>query len=195
MHECWQTPEISRSRVAAHLVLGLIILASVAWTINVLGRHFIEIDRLREWVRGFGPAAPLVFIAVFTAAHLVFLPVAPFVVAAIAAFHWPVAIATILVSHNLAANLGYALPSIVGKERMHRIWQRHPKLAEFDRKICERGFVTVLALRIVPALPFSVVSYVSALSCIRWRDYALASFVGFLPGSIVMAFVLSHGTS
>ena len=183
--------EISRNRVLTQVVLGVIILAAVAWTINVLGQQFINVARLREWVHGFGTKAPVVFICVATIAHLVFLPVAPFTIAAITLFHWPLAVLSIFVSHNLAANIGYALPSVIGKWRMHRIWEQHPRLAEFDARLCERGFVTVLALRIIPALPFSVISYLAAVSCIKWREYALASFVGFLPGAVILSIALS----
>ncbi len=184
---------LSRSRVIFHLVIALAVAAGVAWGINLLGQRLIDIPRLRDWVRGFGPAAPLVFIGVSALAHVVFLPVAPFTVAAAALFHWPTAVLVMLVSHNLAANLGYAIPFLFGKQRMERLWNSNPKLAHFDQRIREHGFAAVLALRIVPALPFSLVSYLSALSCIRWPAYALGSFLGMLPGPLMMAFVLSHG--
>jgi uncharacterized membrane protein YdjX (TVP38/TMEM64 family) len=183
---------MSRNKVVSHLVLGVIVLAAAAWAINYVGYRLIDIPRLREWVRGFGPWAPLVFVLVSALAHLVFLPVAPFTVAAIALFSWPVAAVSILVSHNLAANLGFWLPYVVGEERLARLWKCNPKVEAFDAKLRQRGFATVLLFRIVPGLPFSLVSYLSALSGIRWRDYALASFIGMLPGPITLAIVLSH---
>lgn len=165
----------------------------MAWGINVLGQRLIDVARLRAWVVGFGNAAPLAFILVAAIAHLFFLPVAPFTVAAVALFHWPVAVVVILVSHNLAANLGYLVPFIAGRERMRRLWHQNPRLERFDEALCKRGFMTVLLLRIVPGLPFSLVSYLSSIAGIRWGEYALASFLGMLPGPITLAVVLAHG--
>jgi uncharacterized membrane protein YdjX (TVP38/TMEM64 family) len=186
------TIDLSRGRVALHLLVGLFVVALMAWGVNVLGQRLIDIDRLREWVRGFGPAAPVVFTLTSALAHLVFLPVAPFTVAAAALFNWPVAVTVILVGHNLAANLGYFVPFVLGRERLDRIWESNPRLERFDATLRRHGFWAVLFLRIVPGLPFSLVSYLSAIAGISWTRYALASFLGMLPGPIMMAIVLSH---
>jgi uncharacterized membrane protein YdjX (TVP38/TMEM64 family) len=167
-------------------------MALMAWGVNVLGQRLLDIERLREWVRGFGPAAPIVFTISAALAHLVFLPVAPFTVAAVALFEWPVAVIVILLSHNLAANLGYFLPFIFGHERLQRLWRASPRLERFDATLRQQGFWAVLFLRVVPGLPFSLVSYLSAIAGISWRHYALASFLGMLPGPMMLAFVLSR---
>jgi uncharacterized membrane protein YdjX (TVP38/TMEM64 family) len=54
-----------------------------------------------------------------------------------------------------------------------------------ERLVADRGFVAVLAGRLLPVMPFVVLSYGAGLTAIRWAPYALATAIGLLPGTIV----------
>jgi uncharacterized membrane protein YdjX (TVP38/TMEM64 family) len=49
--------------------------------------------------------------------------------------------------------------------------------------------MAVIAFRIVPVAPFSVINLIAGVSEIRLRDFALGTFIGMLPGSIAIAFL------
>jgi uncharacterized membrane protein YdjX (TVP38/TMEM64 family) len=47
-----------------------------------------------------------------------------------------------------------------------------------------RGLLAMISLRLIPAMPFSVMNYASALSGARILPYLLGTVVGVLPGTI-----------
>ncbi len=52
-----------------------------------------------------------------------------------------------------------------------------------DARLRERGWPTILSMRMIPAVPFSVLNYAAGASAVRVVPYTLASFVGLLPGT------------
>ncbi|NLK58721.1 MAG: TVP38/TMEM64 family protein [Tissierellia bacterium] len=48
-----------------------------------------------------------------------------------------------------------------------------------------RGFFLILILRLVPLFPFKVVSYSAGLAGVDWKEFALATLVGSMPGILV----------
>ncbi|MGH3972844.1 MAG: TVP38/TMEM64 family protein, partial [Pseudonocardiaceae bacterium] len=58
-------------------------------------------------------------------------------------------------------------------------------LRAVDARLRRRGWLAVVSLRLIPAVPFSVLNYCSALSSIRFRDY-LVGTVGVIPGSVAL---------
>ena len=60
-----------------------------------------------------------------------------------------------------------------------------PWLARMQDGFNENAFSYLLFLRLVPLFPFAVVNLVPALLGMKLRDYALATFIGIIPGSFV----------
>src|SRR5262249_59285710 len=58
-------------------------------------------------------------------------------------------------------------------------------LRAVDARLRARGWLAVTSLRLIPAVPFSVLNYSSALSSISFRHY-LAGTVGIVPGSVAL---------
>ena len=48
-----------------------------------------------------------------------------------------------------------------------------------------RGFFLILILRLVPLFPFKVISYSAGLAEVDWKEFALATLVGSMPGILV----------
>ncbi|MGQ0675246.1 MAG: TVP38/TMEM64 family protein [Rhodospirillales bacterium] len=60
-----------------------------------------------------------------------------------------------------------------------------PWLAKMQAGFNEDALSYLLVLRLVPLFPFAVVNLVSAVMGMKLRDYALATFIGIIPGSVV----------
>lgn len=60
-----------------------------------------------------------------------------------------------------------------------------PWLARMQDGFNENAFSYLLFLRLVPLFPFAVVNLVPAVLGMKLRDYALATFIGIIPGSFV----------
>ena len=59
----------------------------------------------------------------------------------------------------------------------------------------DRGFVSVLIGRLIPVMPFVVLSYGAGLAGVRFVPYALATAVGLLPSSVVQVAVGASATA
>lgn len=62
-----------------------------------------------------------------------------------------------------------------------------PMLARMRPGLERDGFSYLLALRLVPIVPFWLLNLVPALAGMRLAPYALATFLGIIPASIVFA--------
>jgi uncharacterized membrane protein YdjX (TVP38/TMEM64 family) len=60
---------------------------------------------------------------------------------------------------------------------------RHPRVDSLDARLRERGWPTIVSMRLIPAVPFSVMNYAAGVSAVRVLPYTLASFVGLIPGT------------
>ena len=51
--------------------------------------------------------------------------------------------------------------------------------------MADRGFVAVLAGRLLPVMPFVVLSYGAGLTAIRWAPYVAGTAVGLVPSTVL----------
>lgn len=59
----------------------------------------------------------------------------------------------------------------------------HPAVDRIDVRLRRRGWPSVIALRLIPAVPFAVLNYAAGASAVRLLPYSLATFFGLLPGT------------
>jgi uncharacterized membrane protein YdjX (TVP38/TMEM64 family) len=60
---------------------------------------------------------------------------------------------------------------------------RHQTVENLDARLRDRGWIAVISLRLIPAVPFSVLNYAAGASAIRVLPYTLATLAGVLPGT------------
>ena len=63
------------------------------------------------------------------------------------------------------------------------------RLVAIDRAVAEQGFKIVFLSRLSPLLPFGVVSYSFGLTNISLRRYALATWLGMTPGTVLYVYL------
>jgi uncharacterized membrane protein YdjX (TVP38/TMEM64 family) len=63
-----------------------------------------------------------------------------------------------------------------------------PKFAAIDAAVGRAGFKIVLLTRLSPVFPFNVLNYGFSLTRVRFRDYAVASWIGMLPGTVMWVY-------
>lgn len=64
----------------------------------------------------------------------------------------------------------------------------HPAVARVNARLEQRGWLAVASLRMIAAVPFSVMNYAAALTRVPVAPFALATFAGSLPGTVVTVF-------
>ena len=85
----------------------------------------------------------------------------------------------------LSAVLTYALGHLLGRNTVQRFAGR--KIGELNRRLARRGLLTIIFVRIIPVAPFTVINLIAGASHIRFRDFAIGSAIGLLPGIVGMS--------
>ena len=62
----------------------------------------------------------------------------------------------------------------------------HPAVESINRRLEERGWLAILSLRMIAAVPFSIMNYAAALTRVPVAPFALATLVGSAPGTILV---------
>jgi uncharacterized membrane protein YdjX (TVP38/TMEM64 family) len=170
--------QVSPRRMVATLV-GLVIL--VALIAFVPMPTAVE---LRDWVRSAGPW----FAIAFLAAHIVItvfpFPRTAFTLAAGLLFGSALGVVLAVLASTISALIAFWLVRAVGW-RLDRL-VIHPAIEAADARLRRRGWPVVLSLRLIPAVPFSVINYAAGASAIRSAPYTLATFFGLIPGTLAI---------
>lgn len=137
--------------------------------------------QLRDWARSVGPWFPLAFLVVHVVVTVFPFPRTAFTLAAGLLFGPLLGVTIALVASTLSAVLAVFLVRAAGWELDRLV--RHPKLDALNARLRQRGWLTVLSMRMIPAVPFSVLNYAAGASAIRLLPYVLATMAGLLPGT------------
>ncbi|WP_198042116.1 TVP38/TMEM64 family protein [Kitasatospora azatica] len=123
-----------------------------------------------------------VFVALFALGTLAFLPKPALSVAAGLLFgaRWGVPVAVL--GTTAGAALAFGLGRGLGRQALRPLL-RGRALTALDRQLTERGFRSVLLMRLVPGVPFQAVNLGAALSGVRLGPYLAATLLGVLPGT------------
>jgi len=161
-------------------VLGVLLAAGTGLAVT-LGMP--RVDAVRAWVDGAGGAA---WAGMVLGVALVLMAPVPrtavsVLVGVVLGFGPGLALA--LAGGLLAGLASFGLSRTLGRAAATRLGGG--RLARVDELVADRGFVAVLAGRLLPVMPFVVLSYGAGLTAIRWAPYALATALGLVPSTLV----------
>jgi phospholipase D1/2 len=167
------------------LVLGITAIA-LAWNFTGLA-EIVTADRIRHLLasaRG-DPWAPLLVLAAYLIAAVVAFPVNVLILATAAVFGPWFGFVYSAIGVFTSAFLVYFVGAWLGKETLERVLG--PKLRRVLDGARERGLFVVVAFRIVPVAPGTVVNLALGASGIRFADFAIGSIVGMTPGLLLVS--------
>jgi len=147
-------------------------------------------ERVRHEVDGFGIAAPAAFVALSAALSCAFFSGPLLAGAAGLVFGTAGGTAVAIAAATAAASLAFTISRRGGAgavrelagERVHR---------RMDW-VEGRGFVGVLYLRLLPAMPFTVINYAAGLTHLPLRTFAAATLIGVAPRAYAYATLGGH---
>ena len=167
--------------VAMLIGVGIIVRATPAGTLLSLQGLVDQMRSLRlsMW-------APLVFVVLYATATAFALPGSVLTIAggAVFGFWWGALYNSI--GANIGANAAFLLAKALGREGVEALGGK--RVQGLNRATEQHGFIGLLVLRLVPLVPFNALNFGSGLTSLRWPDYALATVVGILPGTLVYTF-------
>lgn len=156
-----------------------------ALVIGIAILHFFDmptVDEMRGWSSKTGRWFPLVFLGGYAFATLFPLPRTVWTVAAGILFGPAKGVLISLVALTLSACI-----SMLAVRSFLKPWIQphlsHPKMESINERLRRRGWPAIFGLRMVAAVPFSVLNYAAGLSSIKLAPYALATVVGSAPST------------
>ena len=167
------------------LIFLLLLTIPLVWRWTPLNEwvNFATIIEWQESVKDY-PAAFYLVVGAYLLASLVFFPVTALNVATVLTFGPVQGNIYALFGWLASAAMGYGIGRRLGQKmvtRLLRSWG-HRLLEPADR----HGFLTVLAMRVLPVAPFTLVNLFVGAAKIRFRDFFLASVIGRIPGVILL---------
>jgi uncharacterized membrane protein YdjX (TVP38/TMEM64 family) len=169
------------------LLLALLGLAAVVVRATPLGEYFTREGAVRTLEAARGSVwLPALFVVGYAAATAFALPgsILTIVGGAVFGFWWGSLLNSI--GANLGASAAFGFARLLGREGIEKLVGA--RLQGLDRATAQHGFFGLLVLRLIPLVPFNALNFGSGLTAMRWRDYALATVIGILPGTLVYTF-------
>lgn len=166
---------------------GLFLLLTGAIGVAFVYRKQLDVTTLQQWVDNAGMAAPLLFMAIYALATVLFLPGSVITLAGGALFG-PV----LGTFYNLTgATIGAALAFLIARY-LASDWAEQKiggALRRLKEGVEKEGWRFVALVRLVPLFPFNLLNYALGLTRIRFRDYVIASYICMLPGAIAYTYL------
>ena len=137
--------------------------------------------QMRDWATSVGPWFPLAFLGAHVVVTILPFPRTAFTLAAGLLFGPALGITIAITASTLSALTALLLVRALGW-RLDAVLH-HPGVEALDARLRSRGWPAVLSMRLIPAVPFSVLNYAAGASAVRVVPYLAATMMGLLPGT------------
>jgi phospholipase D1/2 len=95
-----------------------------------------------------------------------------------------------LVRVILSAPLSFGIDHRLGRQTVRRL--AGSRLEQLSQRLARQRLLTVIAVRIIPVAPFTVINLIEDVSPIRLRDFLLGTVAGMLPGLLGIAIFIDQ---
>jgi phospholipase D1/2 len=186
-------PEARKPVVARFwaLAIGLLTLAVIAaaWRWTPLS-DWLALETLARTVERVeaSPVTPLIVLAAYVLAGVLVIPVVIMIILTALAFGPFMGALYAIGGTLLSAAVTYAIGRRLGRDTVRRLagW----RLNRITKRLGSKGILAIVAVRLLPMGPFSIVNAVAGSSRIGLREFLLGTAVGMFPGIVLtMLFV------
>ncbi|MSO73682.1 MAG: TVP38/TMEM64 family protein [Alphaproteobacteria bacterium] len=175
----WRRKMLGRLLVIAAIAIGIGFAAHY--------RNAFDVEAIKAWVAGFGALAPILFIIAYTISVTVFVPATLLTLAGGMLFGPVWGTLYSLVAATIAATFMMLIARYVAGDAVATRAGR--RLRAIMAGVEEEGWRFVFLMRLIPGIPFAVLSYALGLTRIRLMPLALATLFGMVPATIVINYV------
>ncbi|MHC4624000.1 MAG: FAD-dependent oxidoreductase, partial [Planctomycetota bacterium] len=161
----------------AALILALLLLPVKEWLISVL-----------EWTQGLGYWGPVFVAAFYVAACIFFLPGSVLTLGAGFLFKVLIGVITVSIGSTLGACAAFLVGRTIARGWISKKVAANQKFAAIDDAVGRQGFKIVLLTRLSPVFPFNLLNYAFGLTKVSFWKYALASWIGMIPGTLMYVY-------
>jgi len=145
-----------------------------------------ELSELREWFESHGIEGLLVFLAVYVLAAVAIVPQAVLKVAAGGVYGSVLGVVVASLGSTLGATACFLIARSVARGSLMNYVRRTRQFRRLDLLTRRQGAMIVALSRLVPIVPGNLVNYAFGLTQVRLSVYVFWSWLGMLPGTVVL---------
>ncbi len=142
-----------------------------------------------DWTGELGPWGPVIVAAIYIPACVLMLPGLPLTLGAGMLFGLTVGTVAVSIGSTAGACAAFLVGRTFGRGWIQQKVARHPKFAAIDEAVGREGFKIVLLTRLSPIFPFNLLNYAYGLTRVKFTSYALASWIGMLPATVLYVYM------
>jgi uncharacterized membrane protein YdjX (TVP38/TMEM64 family) len=177
-------PEATKKSGIWRPVLLIVVVVAAVILLRFLGVGE-RLGDLKEWIRGVGSLAPLVYIVVYIIAVVAALPGLALTIIGAALFGSLTGVILVSIASTAGAGLAFLIARYVARERVVRRFSGNETFRKLDCMTKEHGAVVVAITRLVPIFPFNLLNYGFGLTGIPFGTYLFWSWLCMLPGTVL----------
>jgi uncharacterized membrane protein YdjX (TVP38/TMEM64 family) len=173
-------------------LLALLVLAALFITVRQLPLN-AWLTAFNQQVAAWGWWGVAVFIVVYALAAIAFVPGSVLTLGAGFAFGLVTGMVAVSIASTLGAAGSFLICRQLARDKVRQRFAHNPKVTAVDQAVAEQGWKIVALLRLSPVFPYTGLNYILGLTGIPFAHYALASWAGMLPGTLLYVYIGSFG--
>ncbi len=174
---------MNKPLVRTVIILALVVTISLA----LFYREHFSIELIEQWINQTGWWAPLIFILAYIVATVLFLPGVILTLAGGVIFGPVLGVLYTMAGATVGAVLSFLIARYLASDFVSE--RSGGKLKQLINGVETEGWRFVAFVRLVPLFPFNLLNYALGLTRIRFIEYALATLIFMIPGSIAYTYI------
>jgi len=172
-------------RMSVRIALFAALLAAIV--LAYMYRGLLNVAALESWVKSAGALGPLLYMAVYAIATVLFLPGSVITLAGGALFGPVWGTLYSLTGATVGATVAFLIARYLASDWVHR------KAGGWTRQLIEgveqEGWRFIAFVRLVPLFPFNLLNYALGLTRIGLLAYVVGSYVFMFPGALAYTYL------
>jgi uncharacterized membrane protein YdjX (TVP38/TMEM64 family) len=177
-----------RASSKGKLIAGVVAIIALVLLSRVLpvGEYLKSfLDAIRE----LGPTGYALFIIVYIAATVFFLPGSILTLGAGATFGLVGGFVAVSIGSTLGASASFLVGRFIARDSIAKKVKGNDRFAAIDRAVGKEGFKIVFLTRLSPIFPFNLLNYAYGLTTVPFWHFFFASWIGMMPGTILYVYL------
>jgi uncharacterized membrane protein YdjX (TVP38/TMEM64 family) len=175
---------MSRSSLL-RLVALLLLVAAIVTSVVFFSQLKEWLAGLLRWLDDLGFWGPVLLVLVYIIGTVFFFPGSILTLGAGAVFGFVRGYVAVTVGSVVGACVAFLVGRTVARGWIESKVAASSRFHAIDKAVGTQGFKIVLLTRLSPVFPFNLLNYAFGLTRVSFRDYALASFLGMIPGTVM----------
>lgn len=184
-------PEATRLKTSSRktrlgvVVVGFVVLALLVYGWEPVWTFFTDQTRVRDWIAGFGPWAPLAAV-VFVALKVLAAPIPGQIVGTVNGYLFGTFWGTVysLVGMSIGTVIALAIGRYAGRPVVAR-FVGEERIRRWDGTARDRGLVFFTLVYLLPFTPDDIISYLAGMTTLSLRRVLFWSILARTPGMLV----------